>query len=216
MNPLQIFIESLKRLSPSLVEYEVGSEVEMFVYKYLQKVKPEFDRVVLVSFMDAHLTFIDYVERVLRDTEFLENIDVVQILSKKTKDPGGSAPLVAGRLSKTLSDSTKKTLAVVLGLDFYAIVFSEKSLLDLFPRIVNLMRYNNNLKIVSVFNGAIFSPKVNQMMYTFSLNIIRLNVERVDTKLRRCATIIRSIFPEYNLKKWYYDIVGNEIVWYGE
>ena len=128
--------------------------------------------------------------------------------------PLRKASLIAGRLGKTLSDMTGKILAVVLGLDFYAIVFSEKALLELFPRIANLTRYNDRLSIVSVFNGAIFSPSVNQMIYTFSLNIIKLSVERMNNKLKRCATIVRSAFPEYNLRKWYYEFVGNDIVWF--
>ncbi len=209
MNPLQIFAESSKKLTPSLIEYEVGTEVEMIVYRYLKEVEGYYDDILIVSFIDAHVTFLEYLRRVLR-RDVLKDVEVLSLLSKKFKD-SESAPLIAGRLGNIIGERKGKILAVFLGLDFYSIVFSEKALLELFPRIVNLTRYNENLSIVSVFNGAIFSSSVNQMLYTFSLNVIKLSIERIDGDFKRVLTIIRSAFPEYNLKKWYYEIESDEI-----
>lgn len=209
MNPLQIFVESSKKLTPSLIEYEVGTEVEMIVYRYLEDVRSYYDDVLMVSFVDAHVAFLEYLKRVLR-RDVLRDVEVISLLSKKFKD-SESAPLIAGRLGSIIEGKSGKILAVFLGLDFYSIVFSEKSLLELFPRIVNLTRYNRNLNIVSVFNGAIFSSSVSQMLYTFSLNVMKLSIERTDGDFKRVLTIIRSAFPEYNLRRWHYDVIGDNI-----
>ncbi|RLI83950.1 MAG: hypothetical protein DRP01_08705 [Archaeoglobales archaeon] len=209
MNPLQIFVESSKKLTPSLIEYEVGTEVEMIVYRYLEDVRSYYDDVLMVSFVDAHVAFLEYLKRVLR-RDVLRDVEVISLLSKKFKD-SESAPLIAGRLGSIIEGKRGKILAVFLGLDFYSIVFSEKSLLELFPRIVNLTRYNRNLNIVSVFNGAIFSSSVSQMLYTFSLNVMKLSIERTDGDFKRVLTIIRSAFPEYNLRRWHYDVIGDNI-----
>jgi len=209
MNPLQIFVESSKKLTPSLIEYEVGTEVEMIVYRYLEDVRSYYDDVLMVSFIDAHVAFLEYLKRVLR-RDVLRDVEVISLLSKKFKD-SESAPLIAGRLGSIIEGKRGKILAVFLGLDFYSIVFSEKSLLELFPRIVNLTRYNRNLNIVSVFNGAIFSSSLSQMLYTFSLNVMKLSIERTDGDFKRVLTIIRSAFPEYNLRRWHYDVIGDNI-----
>ncbi len=208
MDPLKIFVESSAKLTPSAVEYEVGSEVEIFIYNYLRAVK-DYDSIVLISFMDAHRMFFEYLNRVIGDK--LEDLEVVTVLSKKGNVE--SAPLIAGRLGNIFKSKSGKILALILGLDFYAIVFSEKSFLDLYPRIANLTRYNENLNLVTVFNGAIFSQTVSQMIYTFSLNIVKLGIEKFNNELRRYITIIRSAFPEYNLKKWYYEVVLDKIIW---
>jgi len=220
MNPLDIFVNSSLRLTPSLIEYEVGSEVEIIVYNYLKRVKDHYNDVYIVSFLDAHISFINYLKRVIgedKTNDVLKDCKIIPVLSKRDKIKGGdtnSAPIIAGKLGDFFRKAEGKILSVVMGLDFYSILFSEKSLVGLYPRIATLTNYNKNLDVTIILNIKIFPDYINQIVDSFSHNIARLGVEKNEKDVRRYFMIVRSIFLEYNLRKWYYEIIGEEIRFY--
>ncbi len=213
MNPLKAFATSSLEISPSLMAYEVGSEIELVLYNYLKFVADEYVDIFIVSFFDAHKAFFSYLKRVLGDeSSILNKCELIPVYSKKESERiEGSTPVVLGSISKRIGKASKKTLAVLLGLDFYSVVFGENSFAQFYPRIVNL---GHEVDVTIVLNTKLFSERVLQVIDSFSFNIAKLGIEERDGKLERYILLLRTVFLEYNLQKWYYKIDKGEIVFY--
>ena len=219
-DPLDVFAKSSLKITPSLIEYEVGSEIELFVYNYLRRVFDNYDRIVFLSFFDAYSSFVKFLIRSIgkeKVDKILKNCELISIYPKGETDYTMSIknldyPTIIGKLRLFLDEISGRTIILALGLDFYSIFLSEKSFISLFPRIAKLPSNYKDLSLTVVLNVKIFSDKVKEIINSFSFNIARLGIENVNNRLLRYFILIRTIYLNYNLFKWYYDVIGDRII----
>ncbi len=219
-DPLDVFADSSMKITPSLLEYEVGSEIELFVYNYLKRVSNHYDRILFLSFFDAYDSFLKFLIRSIgreKVEEVLKRSELVSIYPRSETYFSMSIknldyPTVLGKLRMFFDDLDGRTVVITLGLDFYSIFLSEKSFVSLFPRIATLPSSYRDLNLVIVLNVKIFSEHVKEIIDSFSFNIARLGIESVNNKLLRYFILIRTVHLNYNLFKWYYDVIGDRIV----
>lgn len=215
MNPLEALAKSSTKITPSLLEYEVGTDVEVFLYQYLDLVKDEYENIIIISFFDAHRALFDYLKRVFSEYgDALKRSILIPVYSKVENERiEGAPPVIIGEIGRKLRSYSKKSLVLIIGLDFYSIMFGEESLAQLYPRMANLRNYNQNLDVLITLNTKLFSDRTVQIINGFSLNIVRLGVEG-EKEPKRYILIVRSVFLEFNLNKWYYKINEGKIQFY--
>ncbi len=215
MNPLEVFIKSSLEVSPSLIEYEIGSEVEIILYHYLKSISNKYENIFIVSFFDAHQAFFDYLKRVL-NLEKINNFILIPVYSKKEDEEriDGSSPVVLGALGKRISKEEGKSVAIMLGLDFYSIIFGENNFAQFYPRVTKLKAFKEDLDIVVVLNTKLFSEKILQVVDSLSFTIAKLGIEEDINEFVRYMLLLRTVFVDYNLKKWYYRIERGKLVFY--
>ncbi len=215
MNPLEIFAKSSLEVTPSLIEYEVGTEVEMILYNYLKLVSENYTNVFVISFFDAHIPFFEYIKRVVGDDGVIDKCNLLPVYSKKeigTLD--GAAPSIVALLGRSIQNRKGRSLVVILGLDYYTAIFGEEHLVQMYPRITNLKVYKEDLSTVSILNTKILSDKTIQIINNFSFNVARLGIERKEETFERYLLLVKTIFVEYNLRKWHYRIENGKLVFY--
>ncbi len=210
MNPIEIFAKSCHELSPSLIEYEVGSEVEFFLFKFLNIVNKLYTSFFVISFFDAFKAFSKYTTRVFGKPNVLDKCQTIPIFSKESDSLRGSIPIVLAEIKKNF-EKLSNSLVIVLGLDFYSVIFGEEELTKLYPRLINLT-YSSNTLIV--LNTKLLSNRAIQIVDGFSATIAKLGVEEKEGKLMRYLVLLRTPFPEYNLRKWYFSIERGEILFH--
>ncbi|AGK61759.1 hypothetical protein Asulf_01788 [Archaeoglobus sulfaticallidus PM70-1] len=209
MNPLQIFAISSLKNSPSLIEVETGVEEGIFIKKYLEVVRDEYEHVFLISFFDADKFLLTQIG------ELISKENIISVFGRhEDKSIEGSAPIITGYIGNFLKKVEGRTLAVVTGLCFYYTMVGEENLVGIYPRISGLDRYKADLDVLTVMNVEMFSEKVIGILRSFSYNILRLGIEERDDEFLRYAILLRSAFPEENLKKWYYKIEHDEVVFF--
>ena len=215
MNPLEIFARSSTEVTPSLIEYEVGTEVEMILYNFLKLVSNEYSNISIISFFDAHIPFFEYIRRVVDEDEIIEKCNLLPVYSKKEMGSfDGAAPSVVALLGRNIQNIEGKSLVVILGLDYYTAIFGEEHLVQMYPRITNLKVYKDDLDTISILNTKILSDKTIQIINNFSFNVVQLGIEKKDSSFERYILLVKTIFVEYNLKKWFYRIERGKLIFY--
>ncbi|NJE08595.1 hypothetical protein E3E31_08690 [Thermococcus sp. M39] len=222
-NPLEILEESSKRISPTLVEYEIGSEVEIILYHLIAKLRPEYQNFVVISFHDAYLALKRYLENILSHEEIhktfsnIHLISVNPVLEIEENSPDDIIKsthhdIIVGRILEIISKIQGETLFLVLGLDFYGIRVGKEELIDIFPALVSAIGRKKNNNVIMTLNVKVFPQGVVEIVNSFAFNVAHLGIEVHNRDLKRYITLIRTIFLEYNLKKWYYKLFGKELI----
>ena len=215
MNPLEIFAKSSMEVTPSLIEYEVGTEVEMVLYDFLKLVSDKYSNVSVISFFDAHIPFFEYIKRVVKEDEIVEEWNLLPVYSKKEMESfDGAAPSVVALLGRNIQNLEGKSLVVILGLDYYTAIFGEEHLVQMYPRVTNLKVYKDDLDTISILNTKILSDKTIQIINNFSFNVIQLGIERRNGSFERYMLLVKTIFVEYNLRKWFYKVERGKLIFY--
>ncbi|NJE13202.1 hypothetical protein [Thermococcus sp. LS2] len=222
-NPLEILEESSKRISPTLIEYEIGSEVEIILYHLIAKLRPEYQNFVVISFHDAYLALKRYLENTLSHEEIhktfsnIHLISVNPVLEIEENSPDDIIKsthhdIIVGRILEIISKIQGETLFLVLGLDFYGIRVGKEELIDIFPALVSAIGRKKNNNVIMTLNVKVFPQGVVEIVNSFAFNVAHLGIEVHNRDLKRYITLIRTIFLEYNLKKWYYKLFGKELI----
>ncbi|AHF80705.1 hypothetical protein [Thermococcus paralvinellae] len=222
-NPLEILKESSKRISPTLIEYEIGSEVEIVLYHLIAKLRPEYQDFIVVSFHDAYLALRKYLENTLSHEEInkiFNNIHLVSVnpvLETSESKPNDVIKsthhdIIVGRILEIASRIQGRALFLILGLDFYGIRIGKEELIDLFPALVSAIGRKRDSNLIMTLNVKVFPQSVVEIVNSFAFNVAHLGIEIHDKDLKRYITLIRTIFLEYNLKKWYYRLFGKELI----
>ncbi|WP_297497042.1 hypothetical protein [Thermococcus sp.] len=220
-DPISLMMDASLRMSPTFLNYQIGSEIELILYHLLKRLKGLYDEVFVISFHDAYHFFVSYVSSVYPDgrevfrpsylisvNPFLEEV-MNPTMVIKVKDP----EIIMGRIqSKLLSlnpDNGKKKLFLVLGLDLYGIRYRDE-LIQMIPMISRMLARERS-NVLMAFNVRAFPETVSEIIDSFALNIFRFAVEVKKKAIRRKLTVIRSPFIEYNLRSWYYTITKEGI-----
>jgi len=218
MNPLELITTTSEQITPTLLNYEIGSDIESVLYHLIKKLKGEYEEFVIISFQDAYVSISKYLDSIYKDTSevfkdsylisinpFLEerlNPDFVT----KTKD----AEIIVGRISRNLGIKSN-TLFLVLGLDLYGVKYPDE-LIAIIPAIVRVLSTGKNNNILFMFNVKIFSENIVEVMNSFALNVFKFGIEVKGNEIKRKLTVIRSPLVEYNLRSWYYTIAPSKII----
>ncbi|WP_297507421.1 hypothetical protein [Thermococcus sp.] len=221
-DPLSLIVEASRRMSPTFLNYQIGSEIELILYHLLRRLKDLYDEVFVISFHDAYHFIVSYVSSVYPDgrdvfrpshlisvNPYLEEaLNPTMVI--KVKDP----EIIMGRIqSKLLSldpDNGKRKLFIVLGLDLYGIRYREE-LVQIVPMISRMLAKEEGSNVLVTFNVRAFPETVSEIIDCFALNVFRFAVEVKKRTIRRKLTVIRSPFIEYNLRSWYYTVTKEGI-----
>jgi len=219
VEPLEIIAEASARISPTFINYQIGSEVEVILYYLLRMLRCMHDELFIISFQDAYHFVLSYVSSIYPDAEevlkpdhlisinpFLEeSLDPEMII--KAKD----AEIIAGRIHNRLTSletGRGRKLFLILGLDLYGIRYPEE-LTQVVPLLSRTLTRDRQANVIITFNLRAFSGHIVEIIDSFALNIFRFSIEVRRKKIRRKLTVVRSPFLEYNLRSWYYT-VGRE------
>lgn len=216
--PLGILARAVERISPTLVQFELGSDVEVILMKLLYKLRPNYEDFLIISFYDGYAAFRKYVENIFEEEYIKRVFDGVKLVSVnsfleeefhpieslKTSQP----EIIAGRILGITTDLPQRTLVLVLGLDFYGVREGEENLIQLFPRLMTILNKRGGFRTIVTFNTGIFSPLVVNILGSFVFNVVKVGLEVDGKEIRRYIQFIRTPFLEYNLEKWYYTLIG--------
>jgi len=223
INPLEILEESSKRISPTLIEYEIGSEVEIVLYTLIGKLRQEYQNFIIISFHDAYLVLRRYLENIFSIDEInavfngAHLISVNPILETEENNPQNIIKsthhdIIVGRILETTSRIKEESLFIVLGLDFFGIRIGEEELIDLFPALVSTIGRKKSNNVIMTLNVKVFPQSLVEIVNSFAFNVAHLGIELHDKDIKRYITLIRTVFLEYNLKTWYYTLLGKKLV----
>lgn len=217
-DPLGIVTRSIERISPTLIHFELGSDVEVILMKLLYKLRHSYDDFLIISFYDGYAVFRKYVENVFEESYVSTVFDGMKLVSidsflEEPFEPmetikASQPDIIAGRILEITANLPKRTLVLVLGLDFYGVREGEENLVQLFPRLMTVLNRRENFRTIATFNTGIFSPRVVTTLGSFVFNIVKVGLEVKGQEIRRYIQLIRTPFLEYNLEKWYYTMIG--------
>ena len=226
MSPIDILIKATKKTSPSLLKYEVGSLLELFLFYLLKRAKVDFEKIVVLSFNDAFYTIFKFWKGIFNGSSLKETLSSLKVVSinhliehtmlEDIKDHEffsfESPTALIRHLDKLFQKfiDVDKLLVIVFGLDFYAIKEGENVVTKLFPLLIIPISKNDTTQILITMNLKAFSEKVLHIINSYSINVAHLGVEIVNNIFERFFIFQRSIFPEYTLKKWHYNIIGGK------
>lgn len=218
MNPLELITLSSKRITPTVLNYQIGSDIESVLYHLIKRLRGEYEEFVIISFQDAYTSISKYLKSIYRDApEVFKDTYLVSVnpfleeelnpdLPVKTKD----AEIITGRIRVALGTKSN-TLFLVLGLDLYGVKYPEE-LVVIIPALIRLLSKGENNNLLIPFNIKIFPENIVEIVNSFALNLFKFGVEVKRGEIKRKLTIIRSPFVEYNLRSWYYMIAPSKIV----
>ncbi|NJF24234.1 hypothetical protein [Thermococcus sp. Bubb.Bath] len=216
--PLGILARAVERISPTLIQFEIGSDVEVILMKLLSKLRPNYEGFLVISFYDGYEAFRKYVENVF-ERDYVDKVfEGVKLVSVNSFLEEGLQPLenlkttqpdiIAGRILGITANLPKRTLVLILGLDFYGVREGEENLVQLFPRLMTVLNKREGFRTLVTFNMGIFSPGVVNTLGSFVFNVVKVGLEVNGTEIRRYLQFIRTPFLEYNLEKWYYTMMA--------
>ncbi|ASJ16491.1 hypothetical protein A3L04_05080 [Thermococcus chitonophagus] len=221
-DPLSIIAEAAKRLSPTLITHEIGSDVEIILYNLAKKIRASYENFVVISFNDAYAAVMRYLRSIFNDADqvfgadrlisinpFLEE-DLMPEIIVETSDP----EIIAGRIGEAIK-GLDNSLFFVLGLDLYG-VRHKGELPLMIPGITKVLSRAPGNSVVMTFNTKMFPESILEIVNSFALNVVRLEVKVVGVSIKRILTIIRSPFMEYNLKSWRYEVTRNAVIFIPE
>ncbi len=218
MNPLELIAVASKRITPTFLNHEIGSEIESVLYYLIKMLKEDYEEFVILSFQDAYNSILKYLSSIYKDApDVFKDAHLISINpfleeelkpsdSIKTKD----AELIVGRIRgdvRTKSD----TLFLVLGLDLYGVKYPQE-LPVIIPAIIRVLSGGKNNNIIIPFNTKIFPENTTEMVNSFALNLFKFEVEATEGEIQRKLTVIRCPFVEYTLKSWYYTVTPDRII----
>ena len=223
IDPLEILEVSSKRISPTLIEYEIGSEVEIILYHLMAKLRPEYQNFIVISFHDAYLSLRRYLENIMSPEEINEIFGSMYLISvNPILEIGEDSPnyviksthhdIIVGKVLKIIPKMQEKTLFLVLGLDFYGIQVGKEELINIFPALVSAIGRKRSNNVIMTLNVKIFPKVIIEIVNSFAFNVAQVGIEVHDREIRRYMVLIRTVFLEYNLKKWYYTLFGKKLV----
>lgn len=218
MDPLELMTAASKRVTPTLLNYEIGSDIESVLYHLIKRLRGEYEELVVISFQDAYVSVLKYLKSVYKDaSEVFKDTYLISVnpfleeelnpnLLIKTKD----AEIIVGRTRSNLGTKSN-TLFLVLGLDLYGVKYPDE-LVVIIPALIRVLSKGKNNNILITFNVKIFPENIVEIVNSFSLNLFKFGIEVKENEIKRKLTVIRSAFVEYNLRSWYYTITPNRIV----
>ncbi|AMQ19616.1 hypothetical protein [Thermococcus peptonophilus] len=216
--PLGILAQAVERISPTLIEFELGSDVEVILMKLLYKLRPNYNDFLIISFYDGYAAFRKYVENIFEEEYVRRVFESAKLLSINSfleedfnplEDLKTSQPdIIAGRALRITEALPQRTLVLVLGLDLYGVRDGEKNLIQLFPRLMTVLNRREGFRTIVTFNTGIFSPSVVNILGSFVFNVVKVGLEVEGKEIRRYIQFIRTPFLEHNLEKWYYTLIG--------
>ncbi|WP_175059018.1 hypothetical protein [Thermococcus sp. 2319x1] len=218
MDPLELITEASKRVAPTLLNHEIGSDIESVLYHLIKRLRRDYKELVIISFQDAYASVLKYLKSVYKDASevfgdaylisvnpFLEE-ELNPNLLIKTKD----AEIIIGRIKAALGTKSN-TLFLVLGLDLYGVKYPEE-LIIVIPALIRVLSKGESNNVLVTFNVKIFPENVVEIVNSFSLNLFKFGIEVKENEIKRKLTVIKSAFVEYTLRSWYYTITPNRIV----
>ncbi|AFK22971.1 hypothetical protein [Pyrococcus sp. ST04] len=221
-DPLKIIAEAARRLSPTLITHEIGSDIEVILYNLAKMLRSDYEKFVVISFNDAYAAVMRYLKSIFKDAEevfgadklisinpFLEE-DLRPSLIIETSDP----ELIVGRIGEAVK-GLKNSIFFVLGLDIYG-VRHKSELTLMIPGITKVLSRAPGNSVIITFDTKMFPESILEIVNSFALNVIRLEVRVSGVSIQRVLTIIRSPFMDYNLKSWRYEITKNSVVFVPE
>jgi len=218
MDPIELMAAASKRVAPTFLNHEIGSDIESVLYHLTKRLRGEYEELVVISFQDTYSSVLKYLKSIYKDASevfkgtylvsvnpFLEeelNPDIIV----KTKD----AEIIAGR-AKAAVGAKRNTLFLVLGLDLFGVKYRDELHL-MIPAIVRILTKGENNNVIILFNTKIFPESTTEMVNSFALNLFKFGVEAQGSDIKRKLTIIRTPFVQYTLKSWYYTVTPKRIV----
>ncbi|HIH73125.1 MAG: Uncharacterized protein XD43_1167 [Thermococcales archaeon 44_46] len=219
MDPLELMTAASKRISPTFLNHEIGSDIEIVLYHLIKRLREDYEDFLIVSFQDAYASILKYLKSVYEDAdEVFERVKIISVnpfieeelnpdLSIKTKD----AEIIIGRISGYLK-TKNNTLTLVLGLDLYGVKYPDE-LVVILPALIRVLSKGDNNVLVT-FDVKIFSEDILEIVNSFALNLFKFGIEVKENEIKRKFTVIRSPFLEYNLRSWYYTVTPTKIVFF--
>ncbi|WP_087036552.1 hypothetical protein [Thermococcus litoralis] len=219
MDPLELMTAASEKITPTLLNYEIGSDIESVLYHLIKRLRGEYEEFVIISFQDAYVSILKYLKSVYKDaSEVFKDTYLISVnpfleeelnpnLLIKTKD----AEIIVGRTRSNLGTKSN-TLFLVLGLDLYGVKYPDE-LVVILPALIRVLSKGDNNVLVT-FDVKIFSEDILEIVNSFSLNLFKFGIEVKENEIKRKFTVIRSAFVEYNLRSWYYTITPNRIVFF--
>ena len=223
-NPVEILLESTRKISPTLISYDIGSLFELFVYTTLKKAQTYFDKMVLLSFYDAFHIIYQYWKVNLSSNqikEVMKNIEVVSVnslyadsvkaeISMMITAPSRLIADISRRIEEELADG-KEVLLFFVGLDLYALNRGEEDFRKLFSLLMLLSNKMENVSVATVLNKNVFSSKTIEFLNSYSFNVVHLKADVIGVDVRYYIEFKRVAMLKYNLNVWEYKLAGNTI-----
>jgi len=218
MDPLELMIAASKRIAPTFLNYEIGSDVESVIYHLIKRLREDYEEFVIISFQDAYFSISRYLGAIYDDVhEVFRGAHLISVnpyleeelkprTSIKTKD----AEIIVGRLGAELRTKSN-TLFLVLGLDLYGVKYPQE-LPVIIPAIIRVLSSGGNNNIIISFNTKIFPESTTEMVNSFALNLFKFEVEVENSDIKRKFSVIRCPFVEYTLKSWYYTVTPKRLI----
>jgi len=222
-SPIDILINATKKISPTLIYYEIGSNFELFTYDLIEKSFSHFENVIVISFYDAFNLIYQYWKLNINNeklNKIIEKIKVISVNSIVENELLNSyvvsltTPTTLLNEIARLADEAngKKTLILILGMDIYTIYQNEETFAKLYSLLIIPTSKYENMKIISAINPKIFSQKTTELISSYSFNVAYLGIEALKKEFARYLKFLRIAFLEYTLKKWIYQIIGVNLV----
>ena len=218
MDPLELIAAASKKISPTFLNHQIGSDIESVLYHLIKRLREDYEEFVIISFQDTYFSILKYLGSIYNEaSEVFKSDHIVSInpfleeelnpdISIKTKD----AEIIVGRIRGELK-AKSNTLFLVLGLDLYGVKYP-KELPVLIPALIRVFSKGENTNLLIPFNTKIFPTSTTEMVNSFALNLFKFEVEATGGEIKRKLIIIRCPFVEYTLRSWYYTVTPARIV----
>ncbi|NJE04651.1 hypothetical protein E3E36_00490 [Thermococcus sp. M36] len=130
-DPLHLVLNATRVISPTLIQYELGSDIEVIMMNFLHSMREAYDDIMVVSFYDGYHTMRKYAEAIF-GADFVDDIfngSTLVSVNSFLEDQYGPTKrilttdpeIIVGRLLEITGSLQRKTLVLLLGLDFYGI-----------------------------------------------------------------------------------------------
>ncbi|MGQ4833873.1 MAG: hypothetical protein ACP6IS_08245 [Candidatus Asgardarchaeia archaeon] len=221
-DPMEILLRSTKIISPTLIQYDIGSLFEGILFNCLKKAKSQFDKIILVSFYDSYHILYHYWGSIFSIDEankLMKGVEIITVYGKYPIEPKAGVRILdveMTRLAPTIIDIINKNkgksfLMVITGLDLYAIDRGEETFRKTYPLLMILSKQFKEVNIIVALNKNLISPKTLEFVGNYSFNIADLKVNASNEKISYYMLFKRIAMLEYNLKSWEYIVTERSI-----
>lgn len=214
-NPIDLLSEITLKLSPTAIEYEVGSSLEMFLFSLLESFSDKVDRIVVVSMYDFFFMaykFINFsfdkavIDKIMKKAQVVSVNPVSEVVLKSRiisfLTPEALSKRVVAEITKY---KNQKTLAVIMGSELYALKEGLQQFISLYQYIVSSPLLNNQLGLVTLINFKLLPDTLLEVVRGYSMNVARLYVDDNQLKdAKRCLLFYKFAIPKYELRRWCY------------
>lgn len=217
--------------SPTMMEYEVGTSTEIILFNILERlINEKVEKIIVISMYDVfhiiyqHITSLIPEERVniiLKNTLLVSVNPISEIILKPRVISFLSPEALSKRITAEIIrhvGKEKRAITLLVGSEIYALKEGLQQFISFYQFMVSSSFLHKNLSSLILIDFKTLSENLLEILRLYSANVVRFAVENnVSFKdIKRYLLIFKSMFLEYELKKWYYEIKNDKLEFFTE